>query len=80
MVIQHLAFCCTTSNNCKIIFLPNSRLSWPEVMGSGKTGAGPYTVAYLFYVIWALVFASLAACLVRMFAPYGNLGDANYGT
>ena len=48
------------------------RLSWPEVMGSGKTGAGPYTLAYFFYVLWALIFASLAACLVRMFAPYGN--------
>ena len=46
-------------------------MTWPEVMGTTRTGAGPYTIAYIFYVLWALIFASLAACLVRMFAPYG---------
>merc|ERR1719400_120139 len=45
-------------------------MTWPEVMGTTRIGAGPYTIAYIFYVIWALVFASLAASLVRMFAPY----------
>ena len=31
---------------------------------------GPYIVSYLFYIVWALLFAALAAALVRMFAPY----------
>lgn len=45
-------------------------LTWPEVFGQPRTGAGAYIIAYLFYIIWALIFASLAASLVRMFAPY----------
>ena len=48
------------------------RMTWSEVMGSSRTGAGPYTIGYIFYVLWAIIFASLAACLVRMFAPYGE--------
>ena len=47
-----------------------SRLSWSEVMGYEKHGAGPYVLSYFFYVLWALGLASLAASLVRMFAPY----------
>lgn len=31
---------------------------------------GPYIISYLFYIVWALIFAALAAALVRMFAPY----------
>ena len=46
------------------------RLSWSEVMGYEKHGAGPYVLSYFFYVLWALGLASLAASLVRMFAPY----------
>jgi chloride channel 3/4/5 len=39
-------------------------------MGYEKHGAGPYVLSYFFYVLWALGLASLAASLVRMFAPY----------
>ncbi|XP_033221548.1 H(+)/Cl(-) exchange transporter 5 isoform X2 [Belonocnema kinseyi] len=45
-------------------------LAWPEVFNQSKDGAGPYIISYLFYVAWALLFASLSASLVRMFAPY----------
>lgn len=27
-------------------------------------------ISYMFYIAWALLFASLSASLVRMFAPY----------
>jgi len=40
------------------------------VFGGSANGAGAYIVSYFFYIIWALFFASLAALLVRMFAPY----------
>jgi chloride channel 3/4/5 len=33
-------------------------------------GAGGYVLQYLFYVLWAVSFALLAASLVKMFAPY----------
>jgi hypothetical protein len=39
-------------------------------MGYEKHGPGPYVLSYFFYVLWALGLASLAASLVRMFAPY----------
>lgn len=45
-------------------------LSWPEVFGESRDGAGPFIISYLFYIIWALIFAALSASLVRMFAPY----------
>ncbi|KAI5701560.1 hypothetical protein M8J75_010887 [Diaphorina citri] len=41
-----------------------------EVMGSNKEGFMAYTLEYVFFIAWALLFASLAAGLVRMFAPY----------
>jgi chloride channel 3/4/5 len=44
--------------------------SWPVLFGGSDDGAGPYIVKYFFYVMWALFFSSLAALLVRMFAPY----------
>lgn len=31
-------------------------------------------MSYLFYVLWAVSFAGLAAVLVRMFAPYASGG------
>ncbi len=66
--------CCWSSNETVIDISGNCSLwkTWPEIMGSNRYGAGPYTIAYFFYVLWALIFASLAACLVRMFAPYGK--------
>ncbi|KAG7201077.1 hypothetical protein KM043_017620 [Ampulex compressa] len=45
-------------------------LSWPEILRQSSDGAGPYTISYMFYIAWALLFASLSASLVRMFAPY----------
>lgn len=44
--------------------------AWPEVFGQSRTGVGPYIISYLFYLVWALIFAALSASLVRMFAPY----------
>uniref|UniRef100_A0A2H1VYK4 Chloride channel protein n=1 Tax=Spodoptera frugiperda TaxID=7108 RepID=A0A2H1VYK4_SPOFR len=45
-------------------------LTWPEVLGGQRQGPGAYIISYLFYIVWALVFAALSASLVRMFAPY----------
>ncbi|KAK0164846.1 hypothetical protein PV328_003417 [Microctonus aethiopoides] len=45
-------------------------LQWPEIFGQPKKGVGSYIISYIFYIAWALLFASLSASLVRMFAPY----------
>ncbi|KAK4872907.1 hypothetical protein RN001_014936 [Aquatica leii] len=45
-------------------------LTWSEVLGHSTKGAGAYIISYLFYIVWALLFAALSASLVRMFAPY----------
>ncbi|XP_028026913.1 H(+)/Cl(-) exchange transporter 5 isoform X3 [Bombyx mandarina] len=45
-------------------------LTWPQVFGDRGDGAGAYIISYLFYILWALIFAALSASLVRMFAPY----------
>ncbi|XP_068620030.1 H(+)/Cl(-) exchange transporter 3 isoform X3 [Battus philenor] len=45
-------------------------LTWPQVFGDTEEGAGAYIIGYLFYIVWALIFAALSASLVRMFAPY----------
>lgn len=44
--------------------------TWPEVFSQSREGVGPYIISYFFYICWALFFASLAAALVRAFAPY----------
>uniref|UniRef100_A0A336MTH3 Chloride channel protein n=1 Tax=Culicoides sonorensis TaxID=179676 RepID=A0A336MTH3_CULSO len=44
--------------------------TWSEILGSSKEGAFAYIISYFFYVSWALLFAAMAASLVRMFAPY----------
>ncbi|XP_068148620.1 H(+)/Cl(-) exchange transporter 5 [Drosophila tropicalis] len=44
--------------------------TWPEIFGLSRNGTGPYIISYITYVFWALLFASLSASLVRMFAPY----------
>ena len=49
-------------------------LTWPGVLGLSDDSPGGYIIAYLSYVLWALGFASLAAVLVRMFAPYASGG------
>ncbi|XP_018908171.1 H(+)/Cl(-) exchange transporter 5 isoform X3 [Bemisia tabaci] len=45
-------------------------MSWSEIIAESNTGAGAFIVSYIFFIAWALLFASLAASLVRMFAPY----------
>jgi len=37
---------------------------------SSNYGTFAYIVSYFLYIAWALLFAALAAGLVRMFAPY----------
>lgn len=63
--------CCWSSNettfdsgNCSQWY------TWPEVFSASRYGAGAYIVSYIFYILWALLFASLSASLVKMFAPY----------
>ncbi|QQP35581.1 Chloride channel protein [Caligus rogercresseyi] len=64
--------CCWSSNDTQVDLAGNCSLwlSWSEVFDLGKEGPGAYVTCYLFYVLWALLFAALAARLVRMFAPY----------
>ncbi|CAL4065808.1 unnamed protein product [Meganyctiphanes norvegica] len=63
--------CCWSSNetfydgdNC------SSWYTWPEMFNHSSEGAGAYIISYIVYVLWSLLFASLAASLVMMFAPY----------
>lgn len=45
--------------------------TWPALFGmSTKSHAGVYILSYIMYVVWGLMFAFLAAMLVRLFAPY----------
>lgn len=46
--------------------------TWSEIIGGKnyKEGAAAYIISYIFYVLWAVGFATLAASLVRTFAPY----------
>lgn len=64
--------CCWSSNETSFEDSGNCSqwLTWSEVMGSNKEGFMAYTLGYVFFIAWALLFASLAAALVRMFAPY----------
>ncbi|KAH9492668.1 H(+)/Cl(-) exchange transporter 3 [Bulinus truncatus] len=47
----------------------NQWLSWSHLISSSDETRS-YIVAYLFYILWALLFGLLAALLVKMFAPY----------
>lgn len=40
------------------------------MFGYERTGGTSYFILYVFYVLVALCFGTLAACLVKMFAPY----------
>jgi len=64
--------CCWSSNETVRDISGNCTLwmTWPEVLGIPREGAGGYILRYLFYIIWAVLFGFLAASLVRMFAPY----------
>lgn len=65
--------CCWASNDtyykgddCKQWY------KWPDMFAAGmdERGAGYYLLSYLLYVLWSVLFAGLAAMLVRTFAPY----------
>ncbi|XP_076069932.1 chloride channel protein 3 isoform X2 [Oratosquilla oratoria] len=63
--------CCWSSNetyydgdNC------SNWSTWPKVFINTNVGVGAYIISYILYVMWSLLFASLAASLVMMFAPY----------
>nr|XP_022324151.1 H(+)/Cl(-) exchange transporter 3-like isoform X2 [Crassostrea virginica] len=44
--------------------------TWSEMFGGSRSGAGSYVVTYFLYMVWAILFALLAALFVRVFAPY----------
>lgn len=63
--------CCWSSNetlfdhdNC------SNWYEWPELFGFFSEGSASYIISYISYILWSLLFASLAASLVKMFAPY----------
>lgn len=65
--------CCWSSNETESVTANCSQWrSWSEVFGGPhyREGAGAYIISYIMYVLWALFFASMAALLVKMFAPY----------
>ncbi|KAB7504952.1 H(+)/Cl(-) exchange transporter 3 [Armadillidium nasatum] len=63
--------CCWSSNDT---FYDQDQCSewytWPEIFNHSPGGVGGYIISYIFYVAWSISFATLAACLVMMFAPY----------
>jgi len=45
--------------------------TWPELFGNkSDSGPGAYIIKYLMFVVWAMLFSTLAVMLVRVFAPY----------
>ncbi|XP_014242691.1 H(+)/Cl(-) exchange transporter 5 isoform X2 [Cimex lectularius] len=64
--------CCWSSTETSIEDKGNCSqwVMWSELIAQRREGAGAYIISYIFYIAWALMFASLAAGLVRMFAPY----------
>ncbi|KAK2160894.1 hypothetical protein LSH36_125g02012 [Paralvinella palmiformis] len=45
--------------------------SWSHLFGVSESSVfGSYMIKYIMYVLWAMVFATLAVMLVRVFAPY----------
>lgn len=66
--------CCWSSNQTTFSDSCSQWLTWPQIFGASDDSAGGYILAYLFYVLWALSFAALAAVLVRFFAPYASGG------
>lgn len=64
--------CCWSSNETSFDDKGNCSqwLTWSEILAETKSGAGAYLISYIFFIMWALLFALLAAALVRMFAPY----------
>ncbi|ESO94097.1 hypothetical protein LOTGIDRAFT_145169 [Lottia gigantea] len=48
----------------------NQWYSWAKLFGVQSSEGGAYIVKYLLYIVWALIFGSIAALFVRVFAPY----------
>ncbi|OQV20471.1 H(+)/Cl(-) exchange transporter 3 [Hypsibius exemplaris] len=46
--------------------------TWSTLLGHIPDDAGAYVIQYMMYIIWAVVFAWMAAILVRVFAPYAS--------
>uniref|UniRef100_A0A8C9FP15 Chloride channel 3 n=1 Tax=Pavo cristatus TaxID=9049 RepID=A0A8C9FP15_PAVCR len=44
--------------------------TWAELIIGQAEGPGSYIMNYIMYIFWALSFAFLAVCLVKVFAPY----------
>ncbi len=65
--------CCWSSDETVVDVAGNCSqwVPWSQIFGiKEESHAGSYVVLYFFYVFWAIAFASLAASLVRAFAPY----------
>uniref|UniRef100_A0A3B3V829 Chloride channel protein n=1 Tax=Poecilia latipinna TaxID=48699 RepID=A0A3B3V829_9TELE len=64
--------CCWTSN--ETTFAERDKCpqwkSWAELILGQAEGPGSYIMNYFMYIYWALSFALLAVCLVKVFAPY----------
>lgn len=73
---MHLLLYYMTDTYYKCSFINKTRLfsfqwkTWSEIFGGSRSGAGSYVVTYFVYMLWAIVFAMLAALFVRVFAPY----------
>lgn len=46
--------------------------TWSHLLGHIPDDAGAYVIQYLMYILWAILFAWIAAALVRVFAPYAS--------
>ncbi|OCT99635.1 H(+)/Cl(-) exchange transporter 3 isoform X1 [Xenopus laevis] len=44
--------------------------TWADLIIGQAEGPGSYIMNYIMYIFWALSFAFLAVCLVKVFAPY----------
>ena len=65
--------CCWSANDTDFDTAKGCDLwyPWPELFGLGTSHSpGNYAISYFMYVVWALLFATLAVMLVRVFAPY----------
>ncbi|PAA72866.1 hypothetical protein BOX15_Mlig029836g1, partial [Macrostomum lignano] len=64
--------CCWSSNDTTFDDEQACRqwYTWAELVGDSNKDFGAYIFKYLLYILWSLLFALLAALLVKVFAPY----------
>uniref|UniRef100_A0A1I8FG75 Chloride channel protein n=1 Tax=Macrostomum lignano TaxID=282301 RepID=A0A1I8FG75_9PLAT len=64
--------CCWSSNDTQFDDEQACRqwYTWAELVGDSNKDFGAYIFKYLLYILWSLLFALLAALLVKVFAPY----------